>query len=107
MLPSAYQACLCHELRLRGVPIERRRVLALKYKGLQLPESDEVELLVGGRVAVHARALADLQPVHEADLLSQLRLGGWSLGLLINFNTIKIADGLRRIVLSTANADAS
>ena len=53
-----------------------------------------------GRVVVTPLALAETQPVHEAQLLSQLRLGGWSLGLLINFNTIRLADGLRRFVLS-------
>jgi GxxExxY protein len=100
LLPSAYEECLCHELHLRGVIFERKQPLALHYKGALLAASDEVSLVIGGRVVVTPLALAETQPVHEAQLLSQLRLGGWSLGLLINFNTIRLADGLRRFVLS-------
>jgi GxxExxY protein len=99
LLPSAYEACLCHELHLRSVTFERRHSLALSYKGTPLAESDEVELLVGGRVVVNPCALNEVQPVHEARLLSQLRLGGWNLGLLINFNKIALKDGLRRVIL--------
>ena len=102
LLQSAYATCLCHELHLRGVAFERKRSLPLVYKGTPLPEADEVELLVGGKVVVNPRALPVLQPVHEAELLSQLRLGGWRLGLVINFNTVVLGDGLRRIVLSRA-----
>jgi GxxExxY protein len=100
LLPSAYEACLCHELHLRNVPFERKRPLALSYKGTPLAEMDEVELMVGGRVVVNPCALAEIKPVHEARLLSQLRLGGWKLGLLINFNTVAVRDGLRRVVMS-------
>jgi GxxExxY protein len=100
LLPSAYAACLCHELHLRRLSFERKRPLALSYKGAPLDELDEVELLVGGRVVVNPRALTEVQPVHEARLLSQLRLGGWKLGLLINFNTVALREGLRRLVMS-------
>jgi GxxExxY protein len=79
---------------------ERNRPLALSYKGAELAELDEVELLVGGRVVVSPCALREVQPVHEARLLSQLRLGGWKLGLLLNFNTLALRDGLRRVVMS-------
>jgi GxxExxY protein len=100
LLPSAYEACLCHELHLRHLRFERKRPLALSYKGTPLAESDQVELLVGGRVVVNPCALEDAQLVHEARLLSQLRLGSWKLGLLINFNTIALKEGLRRVVMS-------
>jgi GxxExxY protein len=100
LLPSAYEACLCHELHLRSMTFERNRPLALSYKGAELAELDEVELLVGGRVVVSPCALREVQPVHEARLLSQLRLGGWKLGLLLNFNTLALRDGLRRVVMS-------
>ena len=100
LLPSAYEICLCHELRLRGVAFERKRRLPLTYKGHPLLNSAEMELLVGGKVAVKPCAVLQIQPVHEAELLSQLRMGGWRLGLLINFNTIQLTEGLRRIVLS-------
>ncbi len=100
LLPSSYEASLCHELLLRGVPFECKRPLRLTYNGAMLPVSDEVRLLVGGRVVVIPRAVVALEPVHEAALLSQLRLGGWKLGLLINFNSIRLKEGLRRIVLT-------
>jgi GxxExxY protein len=100
LLPSAYEACLCHELHVRKVMFERNRPLALSYKGTPLEEMDEVELVVGGRVVVNPYAFAQVMPVHEARLLSQLRLGGWKLGLLINFNTIALKEGVRRIVMS-------
>ena len=100
LLPSAYEICLCHELHLRGVPFARKQPLALNYKGISLPEPDEIGLLVGERLVVSPRALMEVQSVHEAELLSQVRLGGWVLGLLINFNTVSFAEGVRRIVLS-------
>jgi GxxExxY protein len=99
LLASAYQACLCHELHLRGVTFERKRSLPLSYFGTPLGETDEVELLVGG-VVVNPCSLSAIQSVNEAALLSQMRLGGWGLGLLINFNTLRLADGIRRLVLT-------
>jgi len=101
LLASAYEACLCHELCLRGVAFERKKRLPLLYKGHLLPETDEVALLVGGKVVVQPRALISIQPVHEAELLSQLRLGSWPVGLLINFNTIQLREGIRRVILSS------
>lgn len=98
LLESAYQVCLCHELSLRRIPFVRRAVLPLSYKGVALAESTEVELVVGGRVAVHPKVLNQIEPVHEADLLSQLRLGGWPQGLLFNFNTCSLRDGVRRLL---------
>jgi GxxExxY protein len=100
LLPTAYEACLCHELHLRGVPFERKRGFALTYKGYPLPAVDEVEILVGDRLVVKPQTLTAIERVHEAALLSQLRLGGWSLGLLMNFHTTNFAEGLRRVVLS-------
>jgi GxxExxY protein len=100
LLPSAYEACLCHELSLRSVPFERRRPLPLIYKGLDLPVTDEVTLLVGGCLVVKPRAAFEIEPVHQAGLLSQLRLGNWKLGLLLNFNSVLLKDGIRRVVLS-------
>ena len=105
LLPSAYEACLCHELYLRGIPFERRRSLPLAYKGAHLKATDEVALLVGGRVVVTPRAVQALAPVHDAELLSQLRLGGWKVGLLINFNTVGLCDGIRRFVQSGATGN--
>ncbi len=98
LLPSSYEACLCHELSLRGVAFERRRPLALSYKGNDLAASDEIELLIGGRLVVSPRALLKIETVHESQVLSQLRLGSWRLGLLLNFNSVRLAEGIRRLV---------
>lgn len=99
LLPSAYEACLCHELHLGGIEFERDRPLALTYKGASLETTDEIELLVASRVVVTTCATFSIQPVREAALLSQLRFGGWKLGLLINFNAILLKEGIRRVVL--------
>lgn len=98
LLASAYEACLCHELSLRRIPFERRVQVPLSYKGQALGETDEVSLLVDGQVVVVPKAVSELLPVHEADVLSQLRLGGWPQGLLLNFNTVALRDGLRRLL---------
>ena len=85
---------------------ERKRQLTLSYKGVRLGQTDEVELLVGGKVVVTTRAVQALAPVHDAEMLSQLRLGGWRLGLLINFNTMRLDEGIRRFVQSKFAGDA-
>lgn len=100
LLASAYEICLCHELHLRGIPFVRKQPLPLSYKGVALPEPDEAGLVVGDRVLVSPRAFERIQPVHEAQALSQLRLGDWRLGFVLNFNTVRFGDGIRRVVLS-------
>jgi GxxExxY protein len=107
LLPSTYETCLCHELHLCGLPFERRRPVRLSYKGTPLAASDEIELLVGKRLVVMPRAVFAIEPVHEAELLSQLRLGQWNLGLLLNFNTIALKQGIRRLVLSRNDGSAT
>ena len=83
MLPSAYEACLCHELHLRHVTFERKHPLALSYKGAPLGEEEEVELLVGGRIVVSPCALTEVQPVHEARLRANFDWegGNWDCSL--------------------------
>ena len=105
LLPSAYEACLCRELRLRGISFERKVPLTLSYKQKELITRDEIPLLVGGRVVVNPVSILSIESVHEATLLSQLRLGGWEIGLLFNFNTILLKDGMRRMVLSRTNSE--
>lgn len=101
LLASAYDVCLCHELNLRQIPFERRVQVPLSYKGKALAETAEISLLVDRQVVVAPKAVQQLLPVHEADVLSQLRLGGWPEGLLLNFNTVLLHDGLRRLVNHT------
>ena len=99
LLESAYCECLRRELSLRGVPFERERPLPVEYKGLRLECGYRLDLLVGGCVVVELKAVEALAPVHEAQLLTYMRLGGWHTGLLINFNVAVLKQGIRRMVL--------
>lgn len=99
LLESAYQECLCHELRLRGVDFRRELNLPLQYKGIKLDCGYRVDVLVADLVLVELKAIQTLTAVHEAQLLTYLRLGGWRVGLLINFNVPVLKDGICRRVL--------
>lgn len=101
LLESAYQECLCRELEERGVAFERERGLPVEYKGVRLECGYRLDLLVAGCVVVEVKAVEALAPIHEAQLLTYLRLGGWRVGLLINFNVITLKQGgIRRKVLN-------
>ena len=99
LLESAYQRCLARELTLRNIPYAFERPLAVEYKGLQLDCGYRIDLLVADLVVVEAKAVERLEKIHEARLLTYLRLGGWKVGLLINFNVPVLKDGIKRRVL--------
>ena len=99
LLESAYEECLCRELSLRQVPFERQRSLSVEYKGLDLDCGYRLDLLVDDRVVVEIKAVERLLPIHDAQLLTYLRLGGWKVGLLINFNVPVLKRGIRQRVL--------
>jgi GxxExxY protein len=99
LLESAYEECLCRELELRQVPFERQYALPVEYKGLRLDCGYRLDALVAGCLVVELKAVEALTPIHEAQLLTYLRLGGWKAGLLINFNVPLLKQGIRRIVL--------
>lgn len=99
LLESAYEECLCRELVLRHIPFERQTPLPVEYKGARLDCGYRLDLLVAGAVVVEIKAVEAIQPIHEAQLLTYLKLGGWKLGLLINFNVPVLRDGIRRRIL--------
>jgi GxxExxY protein len=99
LLESAYEECLCQELALRGVPFERQRPLPLAYKGTRLDCGYRLDLVVAGAVVVEVKSVEGLLPIHEAQLMTYLRLGGWKVGLLINFNVPVLKQGICRRVL--------
>ena len=99
LLESAYQECLCRELTVRGIPFERERPLPLEYKSIRLECGYRLDLLVAGSVVVEVKSVETLAPIHEAQLLTYLRLGGWQVGLLINFNVPVLKQGIRRKVI--------
>ena len=99
LLESAYQKCLCRELTVRGIPFECERPLPLEYKDIRLECGYRLDLLVASSVVVEVKSVEALAPIHEAQLLTYLRLGGWQVGLLINFNVPLLKQGIRRKVI--------
>jgi GxxExxY protein len=99
LLESAYEECLCKELSLRQVPFEKQRPLPVEYKGLKLDCGYRLDLLVEDHVVVEIKSVDSLLPIHEAQLVTYLRLGGRKAGLLINFNVPILKQGIRRLVL--------
>jgi len=99
LLESVYQECLSQELALRGIPIERQVPLPLEYRGIHCECGYRLDILVAGAVVVEVKSIEAIAPIHEAQLLTYLRLGGWNVGLLINFNVVVLKEGIRRRVL--------
>ena len=98
LLESAYEECLCRELELRKIPHERQKDLPVEYKGVKLDCGYRLDILVQNTLIVELKACESLQPIHEAQLLTYLKLTGIKLGLLINFNVPLLKQGIRRLV---------
>jgi GxxExxY protein len=98
LLESAYETCLLYELEKRGLPVHRQVLIPLQYEDLTINNGYRIDLLVGDRVVVELKALEAILPVHRAQLLSYLRLGGFKLGYLLNFNVARMRDGIVRLV---------
>jgi GxxExxY protein len=99
LLESAYEQCLCRELSLRGIPFQLQVPLPVNYKGTLLDCGYRVDLLIDGQLLIELKSVEKILPIHEAQLLTYLRLGGWKVGLLINFNVKVLKDGIVRRVL--------
>lgn len=99
LLESAYEECLCRELDLRGVHYERQIPLPVTYKGASLDCGYRLDLVVKDAAVVELKAVESLLPIHEAQLLTYLRMSGKKVGLLINFNVPVLRDGILRRVL--------
>ena len=89
---------MCRELQLRGIPFEGQKPLPIQYKGTELDCGYRIDPLVTGAVVVEIKSVEKLLPIHEAQLLTYLRLGGWKVGLLINFNVAALRLGIKRVV---------
>ena len=94
-----YESSLCHELRLRNIPYENQVILPLIYKGESIGDDLRIDLIVQAKVIVEAKAVKQLEPIHEAQLLTYMRLTKCRVGLLINFNVPVLTQGLKRMVL--------
>jgi len=99
LLESAYEECLAYEFLQREIPFERQKPLPVVYKEIKLEAGFRADFLVGGLVIVELKATDALAKVHEAQVLTYLRLSGCKLGLLINFNVPLLKDGIKRLVL--------
>lgn len=97
LLESAYEQCLCHELMLRGLSFERQVELPVRYKGVLLDCGYRIDLVVEGRVLLELKSVEAVHPIHEAQVLTYLKISGLRIGLLINFNVPKIIEGIKRI----------
>jgi GxxExxY protein len=98
LLESVYERCLAYELQLRGLTFERQRLVPLRYKGLALDDAYRVDFVVEGCVIVEVKATVALAPIHDAQVLTYLRLCNIDIGLLINFNSPALKNGLRRLM---------
>ncbi len=97
LLESAYEACLCYELNSRGLKFQTQVALPIKYGNATLSTAYRMDFLVEDLVIVELKAIDQLLPLHEAQLLSYLKLSGKKLGLLINFHVLRLKDGFKRI----------
>ncbi len=97
LLESAYEACLAHELRERGLHVDQQVVLPVKYREVQLDAGYRLDLVIEHEVIVELKAVDEIAPIHTAQLLSYLKLSNRRLGLLINFNVELLKNGIKRI----------
>ena len=98
LLESAYETCLCHELQLRNIIFERQKPLPVIYKGDSLNCGYRLDVVVQGMLVLEVKACDRIEPIHQAQLLTYLKLSGLSLGLLLNFNVPVMRDGIVRVV---------
>lgn len=98
LLEGIYESCLCHELILRGLTVERQLPVPITYKSSVVRDPLYVDILVEGRVIVEVKATEKLHPIYEVQLLTYLRLTGKRLGLLVNFGQEYVKDGINRVV---------
>ncbi len=98
LLESAYEQCLCRELALQEIPFQRQVDLPVEYKDVRLDCGYKMDIVVDDSIIVELKSVDKLLPIHEAQLLTYLKLSHRQIGLLINFNTPVLKDGIKRIV---------
>jgi GxxExxY protein len=99
LLESAYEECLCHDLKSDGIAYVRQMPLPVTYKGVRLDCGYRLDVVVERQLIIEIKAVERLMPIHEAQMLTYLRLSGRKVGLLLNFSSVVLKDGLRRFVL--------
>ena len=99
LLESAYETCLVYELLQSGLKVESQKSLPVSYRGVKVDCGYRIDLLVEDQIILELKSVEKLEPIHEAQLLSYLKLSGYKIGLLINFNVSLLKNGIRRFVL--------
>ena len=100
LLESVYETCLCHELGLRGIEYQQQLKLPVRYKGVLLDCGYRLDILVEDKLVIELKSVDRLLPIHDAQLLTYLKLGDWPLGIMFNFNVPMLRDGIKRKVLN-------
>jgi len=98
LLEGAYEACLMHELNKLGVCVKSQAVLPVHYDGVNIDLGYRVDLIIANSILVELKSVENISDLHEAQLLTYLKLSGFKLGLLVNFNVLRLTDGIRRFV---------
>lgn len=99
LLESAYHQCLCHELTLRGLKFQREIHLPVKYKQVRLDCGYQADIIVEQKVILELKCVAEISAIHEAQILTYLKLANLKIGILLNFNVASLRDGIKRFVL--------
>jgi GxxExxY protein len=99
LLESVYEQCLCHELREAGIPFERQVAIPVIYKAMPIGEGFRADIVVAREVILEIKSIAAILPAHEAQLHTYLRMSGIRIGLILNFNTRRLTEGIRRFVV--------
>lgn len=107
LLESSYEAAFAHELTLRRIPFVRQKPINIIYKGLQIECGYRIDILADDRVVVELKSVEAILPIHEAQLLTYLKLSGCRVGLLMNFNSLIMRDGIRRLVNQLSESSAT
>ena len=98
LLESVYETCLTHELRKQGFDVQRQVALPVEYDGQRIEAGFRLDILVAEKVVVEVKAVERTAPIHTAQVLTYLKLGGFKLGYLLNFNVVHMRDGIKRLV---------
>lgn len=99
LLESAYETCLAYLLNERGLAVQRQKPIPIAFEGVSLDGGFRADLIVDGKVLVELKAVESLEPIFEAQLMTYLRMSGIRVGLLLNFNVLRLRDGMKRIVI--------
>lgn len=99
LLESTYEQCLAHELRIANMPFKLQYPLPVEYKGIKLDCGYRIDLLIDNSLIIELKAVEKILPIHQAQLLTYMKLSGISIGLLMNFNVEYIKNGIKRMVL--------